>query len=513
MRGKAAIGRFFTVANTAFLCLLLTAGPPGCKKQADQPTGKQETEAVGSAVPDKEVAEGQQKQQAGTEEHAKQLVFDLHEVSVFDLNDEISREFLRGQMIICDNQSNRVWPCKYPDFESDKPLYGSVGFSGRFAGSVPPSGMYYLAIDESAGTGTGYDRLYFDCDSDGDLSDEKPLKSLKDPPRSALMQYSSADLQVCFESFELTFDYGSAGKHAVEIMARLMAHDRPPRLTFFATKLRRGEIEIGDAKYEALLGYGYSVGMPFDKPGTIFHLIPKSSPQDPSRWSGANQLSSMQLLGGDYYRFTTTPLGDKLFARPYKGQFGVFEVGAGGRDVQKVTVQGSLRSKDTAVAVGTELERDRPKPTKSCRLPEGDYLPAFLTIELGNVTIAVSDNYHSDGRPRGGLAKNRVYGIEIRKDKPFVLDFANKPEVLFASPAENTQVRPGGTLQVKAVLIDPELDMMIRRIYDASKKEKFEYDTPDGQKHSVDRPVSLEPRVIITRANGEKVAEGVMPFG
>jgi len=373
--------------------------------------------------------------------------------------------------------------------------------------------MFYLAIDESAGTGTGYDRLYFDCNCNGDLSDEKPLRSLKDPPRAALMQYSSTELQVCFESFELTFDYGSAGIHAVEFMARLMAHDRYPRLTFFATKLRRGEVEVGDTKYDALLGYGYSIGMPFDKPGTVFHLIPKSDPQYRPSGSGTNQLSSMQSLEGDYYRFATTPLGDKLLARSYDGEFGTFEVGAGGRNVQKMTVQGSLRSRDTSVAVGTELEQGRSEPARSCRLPEGDYLPAFLTIELGNVTIAVSNNYHSDGRPRGGISKNRVYGIQICKDKPFVLDFANKPEVLFASPAENTQVRPGGTLQVKAVLIDPALDMMIRRIYDMSQTKKVEYNMPDGQKRTVERGQSLDPKVIITRANGEKVAEGVMPFG
>jgi len=513
MRGKATFGRFFTVANTAFLCLLLVAGPPGCKKQADQAGGKQETEAVSSAVPHEAVVGEQQRQRTGAEEYANQLVFDLQEVSVFDLSDEISQEFLRGQMTICDNQSNRVWPCKSPDFESDKPLYGSVGFSGRFAGSVPPSGMYYLAIDESAGTGTGYDRLYFDCDGDGDLSDEKPLKSLKDPPRAALRQYSSTELQVCFESFEVTFDYGSAGKHAVEIMARLMAHDRSPRLTVFATKVRRGEVEISDAKYEALLGYGYSVGMPFDRPGTVFHLIPKSDSQDPPRWLGANQLNSMHGIGGECYRFATTPLGDKLFARPYKGQFGTFEVSTGGRDVQKVTVQGSLRCEDTAVAVAAELERGRPEPIKSCRLPEGDYLPAYLTIELGNVRIDVSNNYHSDGRPRGGTSRNRVYGIQIRKDKPFVLDFANKPEVLFASPAENMQVRPGGTLQVKAVLIDPKLDMMIRRISDTSRTEKVEYTMPDGQKRTLERGLLLNPKVFITRADGEKVTEGVMPFG
>jgi hypothetical protein len=35
----------------------------------------------------------------------------------------------------------------------------------------------------------------------------------------------------------------------------------------------------------------------------------------------------------------------------------------------------------------------------------------------------------------------------------------------------------------------------------------------EGKPLSYERNVSLDPSVIITRTNGEKVAEGVMPFG
>jgi len=47
-------------------------------------------------------------------------------------------------------------------------------------------------------------------------------------------------------------------------------------------------------------------------------------------------------------------------------------------------------------------------------------------------------------------------------------------------------------LQVKAVLIDPSLDIMYRRIRQGD---------------------TLNPKVTIKRADGEVVAEGVMPFG
>ncbi len=81
---------------------------------------------------------------------------------------------------------------------------------------------------------------------------------------------------------------------------------------------------------------------------------------------------------------------------------------------------------------------------------------------------------------------------------------------MFASPAPEQRVKPGDTLMVMAVLVDPKLDIMIRRLEDTSRKQ-----TKDalGNALGYERNLSLDPTVIITRANGEKVAEGVMPFG
>jgi len=269
-------------------------------------------------------------------------------------------------------------------------------------------------------------------------------------------------------------------------------------LSFIATKVRKGQIDIGGARYDALLGYTYSVGRSLNHPSTTFYLIPKSDLGQPLRWWGGNNLKAMHAIGGKYYRFATTPTGDKLFASPYDGTLGIFEVGAGERDLQDVSIQGSLRSEDTAVAVGGEMERGWPKPAKSCQLPVGDYLPAYLTIAFGRLSINVSNNYHADGQGRRSSNRPRIYGIKIREDKSYVFDFSNKPDVIFATPAKDQRVKLGQELTVKAVLIDPELDIMIRRLYDTGQKP---------------RRVSLDPKVVITRADGEKVAEGVMPFG
>ncbi len=445
-----------------------------------------------------------------SEEQTKQFVFDLDEVSVFDVG-EVFQDFLRGQSTSCNNLPHRL--VKYHAFKSEKPLYGRISFAGRSAEFHAPAG-YHFALDESSGTGKGYDCLYFDLNRDLDLTNDTPLASQQNPPKGALLRHPSIEEYVCFESFEITFDFGP-GQRAIETMPRLtIRQGGHSELSFIATKVRKGQINIGGAGYYALLGYIYSVGGPFDQPGTAFYLIPKKDPQHNTIWRGANKLRAMHKIGGTYYRFSVTPTGDKLFVQPYDGDFGTFEVGAGGREIYpEMAVQGSLCSEDMVVAVGGELKYGRLKSVKSCRLPVGDYLPGTLTITFGLLRITISRNYRSDGKLRDRGESPIFYGIKIRKDKPFVLDFSNNPEMMFVSPSKGHRVKLGGQLRVEADLIDPKLDIIIRRLEDITRKQKKEYITSNGQKRTSKQLMSLEPKVLITRANGEKVAEGVMPFG
>jgi hypothetical protein len=394
-------------------------------------------------------------------------------------------------------------------------LFGEAYFSGRNVKNRPQS-QYYFAIDESAGTEKGYDILYFDQNGDLDLTNDAPLKANPNPPSGALLRYSSIKQQVCFNSFEITFEFGSAGKRSIEIMPRLLIQQNNStvyyQFTFVATKVHKGEVDISGIKYDAMLGYSHSVGEQLDQPGTTFFLL-KQGDKSPPRWWGGDTLQAMHAIGGKFYRFSTTPTGDKLFVKPYDGALGTFEVGAGGRDIKEISMRGSLRSQDSAVAVGCELEGGWPKPAKACQVPVGDYLPSYMTIAFGKLSINVSDNYHSESKPRRSR-ESKVYGIKIREDKPYVFDFSNKPQILFASPTKEYRVRLGEELLVKAVLIDPNLDIMIRGLDDTSRKQKKEYTTSDGKKQSYERNMSLDPKVVITRASdGEKVAEGVMPFG
>ena len=422
----------------------------------------------------------------------------LKNVSVFELEKPLHQKFVRGHVCQCSEEPD-VSVKAYAVFKSQKPLYGSVRFAGEFG--VPDSGIeYHFAVDESAGTSKGYDRLYFDLNHDLDLTNDTPFVPLKNPPDGAKLSYSSLEREICFKYLNVNFDFGSEGRRPMEIMPRLMIYNSGyMQMAFVTTEAHKGRIKIAGQKYDVLLGHNYLISGWFDRPWTALHLIPNGVSFRQPSWSGADRLMAIHKIDQTYYRFSATPAGNKLMVQPYEGDFGTFEVGPGGRDISKMGIRGSLLSRDIAVAVGGDLELGWPGETRISRVPVGDYLTDSMSISLGSLRVSISNNYHSDGKPRD-MDRPKLYVIKIRKDEPCIFDFSNEPDVMFASPAKEHRVRLGEELQVKAVLTDPKLDIMIRRLDDTGTEQKY-------------KSTSLDPKVIITRADGDKVAEGVMPFG
>lgn len=89
-----------------------------------------------------------------------------------------------------------------------------------------------------------------------------------------------------------------------------------------------------------------------------------------------------------------------------------------------------------------------------------------------------------------------------------MLDFSNRPEVMFLSPAKGQTFKAGEEVVVETVLTDPVLSTMIRDLDDTSRKEKHK--NGDG---FVERNLSLAPTVKILDSAGNALASGTMPFG
>ena len=430
-------------------------------------------------------------------------VFKLREISVFEQDD---RSFLRGQTAPCQDQPFAEVK-SYPAFASSKPIYGSVRFAADY-GQTNGGLLFYFAMDESSGTGKGYDRLYFDLNRDLDLRNDPTVASQRQPPDRARLPYNDIKQQVIFDLLSINFDFGPAGNRSVQIMPRLTVsvYDKEEykQASFVRTRLYEGEIKLGGERYQARLGNDYLIRGRLDHPGTALVLTPE---QRGSRiyWWGGDRLMAVHKVRGRFYTVSASPTGEQLTVCPYQGDLGTFAIGPGGRAITNLSVAGSLEAKELAVPVGSDLEGGSPKPAPRCELPVGDYLPNYITVKFGRLSIEISQNYHSDGRPRDRAGRDRVYGMTVRKDQPYVLDFSNKPAVMFASPARDQRFKLGDSIEVKAVLVDPKLDFMIRGLEDTTRQK--------ASPQSRGRYFALDPTVLITRANGEKVAEGVMPFG
>lgn len=514
----------FACICTLILLLFHLTMLPGCKQKAEDPNQPDQTQqeadpdptdvappsadAGGQATPGEpavtleatpdtppEEPPVTDEQVAGSPEDAAPEgpgEFELEVVSAFDLPNQIGDYFTRGQYATLQQEPDDQVKA-YPDFESNTPLYGSI-LIGAEPGVADTGVRYHFAIDESRGPDRGYDWLYFDNDCDGDLSDEMSLRPMSNPPNGAMMAQSSNMTQVCFDYLSIKTVPGGDSKHNSEVMPRLLMFSEGPQYLFFVpTQARQGRITIAGRKFDACMGLGPRLTGGFDHPSTILYLLDARN-QSPltSTWAGIEQLMLMRKVGERLYRLSSTPQGDRLFVTPYDGPLGTLEIGAGDRSIEKISAQGGLQSEQIAVP----FTCDSGKP--SCRLPVGDYLPGYTTITYGDLHISLSQNYHSDGKPRDMEDRTWVYGIEIREDKPFVLDFSNEPKVIFALPAKDHRIRRGEELSVEAVLTDPELDVMIRRLSDLK---------------SGNLNTSLDPKVTITRADGQVVAEGTMPFG
>ena len=213
-------------------------------------------------------------------------------------------------------------------------------------------------------------------------------------------------------------------------------------------------------------------------------------------WLGSWRLHSYHKIDGEFCQFMLVEDGAKIAAKPYKGDIGTIRIGKGNRNLDRAEFNGSVyQAGFVSAPIGT-IEPNWPAYVEECEIPVGDYTAHMINVRYGSITFSISNNYYTNAQGQSRNDKERVYGVHIRKDTPYVLDFSNKPMVIFERPsASQRSFRRGEKITFGAVLIDPKLDIMIRSLGNAFSRK------------------NIDPKVVITRASGKIVAEGVMPFG
>ncbi len=268
--------------------------------------------------------------------------------------------------------------------------------------------------------------------------------------------------------------------------------------------VKQGTITLAGRPFKVLLG---------ENPDREFYLYDVEKKFGPYWW-GSWSLDSYHKIDDTFYQFMTVNGGRKMAARPYKGELGLIQVGKGGRELEKAEFSGSVYKAGHISAPVGRLEDAWPGPVSECEIPVGDYTAYMLHVTYDNLAIEISNNYHTDAQGVRNY-EDIIYGMKVRKDTPCVIDFSNESVVVFDQPgAGEAPYRRGSEIKFAAVLIDPKLDIMIRGLDDTSVMVDKEYKDAKGKViHTAKVHKSLDPKVVITRADGQVVAEGVMPFG
>jgi len=263
--------------------------------------------------------------------------------------------------------------------------------------------------------------------------------------------------------------------------------------------VKQGQITLANRPFKIILGF---------HPEREFYIYDMEKGFSLS-WSGSQSLYSYHKIDNKFFEFILIENDTKIAARPYKGPLGTIKIGKGGRELEKVKFIGSFKKEDyVAVPVGT-IKENRLNTVTECAIPVGDYKLSKMYVTYDNLLIRISNNPYPNAQDQSSR-KDIVYSMQVREDKPYVLDFSNEPMVIFNQPSMNqTTFSRSQEIKFAAVLIDPKLDILIFGLYDTTVQ--VEKETSGGHKYKQHK--SFDPNVVIARADGEVVAEGVMPFG
>jgi len=378
---------------------------------------------------------------------------------------------------------------RYPRFVSTKPIFGQM-FSKDNERTDDPNRGYYFAIDESGGTGKGYDMLYLDANRNLDLTDDKPAKS--HAPKGKM--YAG---DVFFDAVTIPGGYGDGSDLAVA--ARIEGFSGPRIVFFTSGSVRQGRIKIAGRSYSIRLTRRERANGRYDQASVFVQL---NSPESSIRigrmelWYRRGDdvdgsLSTMFPVNNTWCNLTVSPSGDTVIVHPYRGELGLLKVSHTGKTgPSDFVASGTLRCASGMSAAipsgawGTVLH----PAGSTVLLPVGDYTPEHLQICVDHFYATIRGRYLECDH--AGHAESD-YFLKIRREKPCDLDIESTAEILWQEDG-SSRVAPGDEVDVSPVLTTRTLV-----IQDLSQRPNVAFaGTP------------LYPAVRIEDSAGKTLAEG-----
>jgi hypothetical protein len=343
------------------------------------------------------------------------------------------------------------WPCearsgevtRYPQFKSASPLYGRVFLSYADRMGHGEAG-YFFAIDESKGTGKGYDTFYLDANHNLDLTDDRPSKA---------SPVGAGTGQVFFDPVTIpgARDDGTDASIAPRLSSRVGVGDM---VAFPPATVRQGRVRIAGKWYVATMIHDDARAAAYDnprhtslslsKPESAIHIGKFSYPLS-TREEYLGYISTTIPIHGSWCDFLTTASGDTLTVRPYAGDLGLLQVSCGGKTAGNDITGGGLRRPDgTDLGLSPLTVGASKPPANGLSLPVGDYSPEYVMVRAGQIEFMAQRDYA--GRSRADLTASDYY-LKVRKDKPCLLEIDSTAEIVWFDPSFQPR-RPGQTVDV-----------------------------------------------------------------
>lgn len=263
---------------------------------------------------------------------------------------------------------------KMPDFASEKPYAAAFKIDGN-----GEDGLLLVVLDESKGTGTGYDTVYLDTNRNGDLSDEKP---------------------VTYQSERGTFDEhltpwvgvqsrqgNGAYSNPTEVKLEVYPSDEYMFITLYRKGFWHGKIKTnkGDVDLGVLDVSGNSLYNDAEEWSDMILADVNGSGRLAFSYYGTQSMNVNDIIAvaDKFYHIDPSPEGDTVTIERYGGPKGTLLIEAG--DIC------GLAGTPTSISLeGTvDLTASGDEAVKPITLPVGKYSINYCTITLksGNKTL------------------------------------------------------------------------------------------------------------------------------
>ena len=393
-------------------------------------------------------------------------------------------------------------------YVSDRPFRGVAHLASK---------PYAFVLDKKEESSAGYDRLYFDLNGDGDLTDEKPIDAFEPPPKKPAAEKADAKKPPHRRGSSASWSYFPRVDILLDVDGKKLDYSfffsvyRQERndysyvmASLAAAAYRRGELTL-DGKQHSLALVDHNSNGRYDDVMTM----PKISPGARGRfnpsygdvlWIGAAEadaagkpaaghqqpsshfLAKLMILDGKYYQAKVSPRGDEIVWRP--------------SDIAQGTVESPHQSCTVALAsdqasITLNLEKSKP-----AAVPAGQW-------RILSYSITEKDWV----KPEDKTAKDD-------KQKPRRQSASSSIIVQGTYEMPPVEVRPGETTELK---FGPPFKLVFK-VYHQPGQESFSMNVVGSQGGAVTSIIlggrrPPKPEITITDQKGEVVAQGNFEYG